>query len=95
MARYYEGFGIPILEAMINRTPVMIGNIGATPETAGGFGTEVSPFSVNKKSEGLKQLLETPKEQIESAFNYASKFNWQNNAMETQKFYEETFNKAR
>ena len=91
---YYEGFGIPILEAMINRTPVMIGNIGATPETAGGFGTEVSPFSVNEKSEGLKQLLETPKEQIESAFNYASKFNWQNNATETQKFYEKTLNRA-
>jgi glycosyltransferase involved in cell wall biosynthesis len=92
---YYEGFGIPILEAMINRSPVMIGNIGAAPETAGGFAVEVSPFSVDEISEGLKQLLETPKDQIEKAFNYASKFNWQNNAMETQKFYEETFNKAR
>ena len=89
---YYEGFGIPILEAMMNRTPVLSGNIGASPETAGGFAVEVSPFSVDEISEGLKNLLAIPKDKIESAFNYANKFNWQNNAIETHKFYEDTLN---
>jgi glycosyltransferase involved in cell wall biosynthesis len=89
---FYEGFGIPILEAMMNRTPVLTGNIGASPETAGGFAVEVSPFSVDEISEGLKNLLTIPKDKIENAFNFAAKFNWQNNAIETHKFYEETLN---
>ena len=89
---FYEGFGIPILEAMMNRTPVLSGNIGASPETAGGFAVEVSPFSVDEISEGLKNLLAIPKDKIENAFNYANNFNWQNNAIETHKFYEETLN---
>ncbi len=89
---FYEGFGIPILEAMMNRTPVLSGNIGASPETAGGFAVEVSPFSVDEISEGLKNLLAIPKDEIENAFNYANNFNWQNNAIETHKFYEETLN---
>ena len=89
---FYEGFGIPILEAMMNRTPVLTGNIGASPETAGGFAVEVSPFSVDEISEGLKNLLTIPNDKIENAFNYAAKFNWKINAIETQKFYEETLN---
>ena len=89
---FYEGFGIPILEGMMNKTPVLTGNIGASPETAGGFAVEVSPFSVDEISEGLKNLLTIPNDKIENAFNYATKFNWKNNAIETQKFYEETLN---
>jgi len=77
---------------MMNRTPVLSGNIGASPETAGGFAVEVSPFSVDEISEGLKNLLAIPKDKIESAFNYANNFNWQNNAIETHKFYEDTLN---
>ena len=72
---FYEGFGIPILEAMMNKTPVLIGNIGAAPETAGGYGIEVPPFSVDEISEGIKNLIVTPIDQIENAFNYACKFN--------------------
>ena len=89
---FYEGFGIPILEGMMNKTPVLTGNIGASPETAGGFAVEVSPFSVDEISEGLKNLLTIPNDKIENAFNYAAKFNWKNNAIETHKFYEETLN---
>ena len=90
---FYEGFGIPILEAMMNRTPVLSGNIGASPETVGGFAVEVSPFAVDEISEGLKNLLAVPKDKIENAFNYASKFSWQKNAMETHRFYEEILNR--
>ena len=76
----------------MNKTPVLTGNIGASPETAGGFAVEVSPFSVDEISEGLKNLLTIPNDKIENAFNYAAKFNWKNTAIETKKFYEETLN---
>jgi Glycosyltransferase len=86
---YYEGFGIPILEAMKCKIPFLIGNIGAAPETAGGHGIKVSPFSVEEISEGIKSLLEITDFQIESAFKYANKFSWEKNAIETYKFYQE------
>ena len=86
---YYEGFGIPILEAMRCKIPFLIGNIGAAPETAGGHGIKVSPFSVGEIGEGIKSLLETTDSQIEAAFRYANKFSWEKNAIETKKFYRE------
>ena len=86
---YYEGFGIPILEAMKCKIPFLIGNIGAAPETAGGHGIKVSPFSVEEISEGIKSLLEITDFQIESAFKYANKFSWERNAIETNKLYQE------
>ena len=86
---YYEGFGIPILEAMRCKIPFLIGNIGAAPETAGGHGIKVSPFSVGEIGEGIKSLLETTDSQIEAAFRYANKFSWKKNAIETMKFYQE------
>ena len=85
---YYEGFGIPILEAMKCKIPFLIGNIGAAPETAGGHGIKVSPFSVEEISEGIKSLLETTDFQIETAFKYANKFSWEKNAIETNKLYQ-------
>ena len=86
---YYEGFGIPILEAMKSKIPFLIGNIGAAPETAGGHGIKVSPFSAEDISEGIKSLPDTTNLQIEEAFKYASKFSWEKNAIETNKFYQD------
>ena len=71
------------------KIPILIGNLGAAPETAGGHGIKVSPFSVEEISEGIKSLLDTKDFQIEEAFNYASKFTWEKNAIETNKFYQE------
>ena len=86
---YYEGFGIPILEAMQHRIPFLIGNIGAAPETAGGHGIKVSPFSVEEISNGIKLLLDTTDLQIEEAHNYVKNFSWEKNASETNKFYQD------
>ena len=71
------------------KIPFLIGDIGAAPETAGGHGIKVSPFSVEEISEGIKSLLETTDFQIETAFKYANKFSWEKNAIETNKLYQE------
>ena len=49
----YEGFGLPIIEAMAAGTPVVTSETGAAPEIAGGAAVLVDPFDVASISEGL------------------------------------------
>ena len=55
----YEGFGLPVLEAMACGTPVVTSNCSALPETAGGAAALVGdPTSIENLSTVLQQVLE-------------------------------------
>jgi glycosyltransferase involved in cell wall biosynthesis len=51
----YEGFGLPIIEAMACGAPVVTSRTGAAPEIAGGAAILVDPFSVEEIESGLEQ----------------------------------------
>ncbi len=53
---YFEGFGIPILEAMNAGIPVITSNITSMPEVAGDAALLVNPFSVNSISDAMLYL---------------------------------------
>lgn len=52
----YEGFGLPVIEAMACGTPVLTSNTTALPETAGDAALLVDPLSVPAIAEGIERL---------------------------------------
>jgi glycosyltransferase involved in cell wall biosynthesis len=53
----YEGFGLPVLEAMACGTPVVTSNVSSLPEVVGDAGLLVDPQSVGELSESLRRVL--------------------------------------
>ena len=54
----YEGFGLPLLEAMAHGLPAVVGNVGALPELAAGAAILVEPDDVSSIAAGLERLLD-------------------------------------
>jgi glycosyltransferase involved in cell wall biosynthesis len=74
----YEGFGLPIIEAMASGTPVITSRTGAAPEIAGGAAVLVDPFEVQSIEEGLEQvsLPDEANRMRELGAKRASQFEW-------------------
>jgi len=54
---FYEGFGLPVVEAMLCGTPVITSNVSALPEAAGQYGMLVHPNDVNAMSATIQEIL--------------------------------------
>jgi len=54
----YEGFGLPVLEALASGIPVLTSNVSSLPEIAGDIALGVDPFDETALRDGLARLLE-------------------------------------
>jgi glycosyltransferase involved in cell wall biosynthesis len=88
----YEGFGLPLLEAMACGCPVLTSNISALPEVAGDAAITVNPHCVEEISDGIITLV-NDKEKREAlskkGLTRAKMFSWEKCAQETIKAYSE------
>ena len=80
---YFEGFGIPIIEAMYCDVPVITSNITSMPEVAGNAGLLVDPFSIDSIKEGMLRIYKDENLRtrlIENGRIQREKFSWDNTA---------------
>jgi len=85
-ASLFEGFGLPILEAMACGVPVACSNVSSMPEIAGDAAVFFDPLDVGSIVEGMNTLLssaEVRTDYIEKGLRQASTFSWERTARET------------
>lgn len=91
MPSLYEGFGLPILEAMACGCPVVTSKEGSIPEVAGDAAFYVDPYDVKSIASGIKGLFENEEERkclSSEGIDRAKKFSWKKIAEETMVIYE-------
>lgn len=90
MPSLYEGFGLPVLEAMSCGCPVITSNSGALGELAGNGARTFSPQDVKGMADAAASLLRNPDEGEKwrkRALNRAADFSWEKAAEETANVY--------
>jgi len=74
----YEGFGIPVIEALFSRTPVITTRMSSLPEAAGPGAHYVDPDDPATIAEGITRILTSPeyyKQLITNGYNHVQVFN--------------------
>jgi glycosyltransferase involved in cell wall biosynthesis len=85
---FYEGFGLPILEAMANGVPVIASNNSSMIEIVGNAGILINPYNPEEIAEAIKKIIQDKnfKEKlIEKGLKQAKKFTWEKCAEKTMK----------
>lgn len=88
----YEGFGLPILEAMACGTPVITSRISSMPEVGGDACLYINPYDVDNLADEMQKVITdaTLCEKLSrQGLEHAKKFTWQNTACTTLNIYKE------
>jgi len=94
---YYEGLGLPLLEAMASSCPVIAGNRSAIPEAVGDGGILLDPFDIDGFAYWMHEVLSNKDLMIklsEKGYRRSLNFSWEKCARETLEVYKEILNEV-
>jgi glycosyltransferase involved in cell wall biosynthesis len=95
---YFEGFGLPPLEAMKCGAPVIVGNKTSLPEVVGDAALTVDPFDVEAIASAMQRVIESPALREELSIKgraRAETFDWRETARKTLAIYQEVAQETR
>ena len=85
---FYEGFGLPVLEAMSYGVPVICSNTSSLPEVVGDAAILIDPNNIKEIAEGINTVFSDDnlrRKMVERGFENVKKFSWEKCAKETMK----------
>lgn len=91
----YEGFGLPPLEAMACKTPVIVSNVASLPEICSDAALYCDPFNVESIAAKIVELIENPSLQEElrrNGLERVKEFTWQKAVTELMNVFDEVIN---
>lgn len=93
----YEGFGLPVLEAMAYKCPVVVSDVSSLPEIAGKAGIYIDPTDVKSIEKGLLTAVTEKdtakgKKRVTVGLSQVAKFTWEKAATQTLEVLEEVGN---
>ena len=79
----YEGFGIPVLEAMACHTPVVVSAVASLPEVAGEAGVYIEPKSIESITAGMQKAVSDREKFVKLGQKRVKLFSWAKCAQQT------------
>jgi len=92
---FYEGFGLPPLEAMACGCPTVVSKVSSIPEVCGDAAYYIDPYKVDSISEGIyKVLTDKPLRQdlVKKGFERVKRFSWEESARKHMGVFKEVLN---
>lgn len=91
----YEGFGLPVLEAMASGLPVLISNRASLPEVASGAALIVEAEDVQAMTESIRVMLDDYQwrnKASKQSLEVAKRYSWETTALKTVEVYRTVYN---
>ena len=92
MPSLYEGFGLPVLEAMACGTPVIASDVSSLPEVAGDAALMVDPYDSDAIADAILRIqadADLRASLIESGYRQSKRFTWERSAAQLKSIYDQ------